>query len=233
MVYALIFAGGVGSRMGLEMPKQFIRVRNKPILVHTLSVFNSSRIIDCIVVVVLSDYIDEVRKYISEYNLSKIIKVIPGGDTAMESQFKGLDFIEKQSTCKDDVVFIHDGVRPFIDEKLLNKCLETTIHKGNAITVSPATETISILGVNHQVKKILPRQKCMIARAPQVFYLNDIYNAHIDVGAKRNNYVDSASLMMDKRTKLNTVVGPSENIKITTQYDLMLCEMWMDKYGKN
>ncbi len=228
MNYALIFAGGVGSRMGLETPKQFIEVNGKPIIVHTIYVFNDSDIIDKIVVVTLPEYISRVEEYINKYNLSKVIAVISGGSTAMESQFNGLKFIKKISN-ENDIVFIHDGVRPFINDKLLKGCLESVQFKGNAITVCAATETVSILDSNNRIEKILPRQNCILARAPQVFFIDDIYAAHLKVGDKRNNFVDSASLMMSQNVRLNIVEGPSENIKITTQYDLMLCKLWMNK----
>lgn len=228
MNYALIFAGGVGSRMGSETPKQFIEVNGKPIIVHTIAAFDDSKIIDKIVVVTLPEYIHKVEEYIAKFNLSKVSAVISGGGTAMESQFNGLKFIKKTSN-ENDVVFIHDGVRPFINNKLLEDCLNFVQFKGNAITVCPATETISILNSNNQIEKILPRQKCILARAPQAFFIDDIYNAHLKVGNKRNDFVDSASLMMSQNVKLNIVEGPSENIKITTQYDLMLCELWMNK----
>lgn len=232
MNYALIFAGGVGTRMGLETPKQFIEVNGKPIIVHTLNVFNKSKFIDKIVVVTLSEYIEKVKEYVTRFKLNKVTEVIPGGSTAMESQFKGLEYLKKNS-IKEDIVFIHDGVRPFISDKLLNLCLETTKSKGNAITICPAAETISILDDKCQIDTILPRQKCVLARAPQVFYFDDIYNAHLKIGDNRSSFVDSASLMMEQGTKLNIVNGPSENIKITTKYDLLLCELWMNKYEKN
>lgn len=232
MNYALIFAGGVGSRMGSELPKQFIVVKGKPIIVHTLDVFNKSKVIDKIVVVTLKQYIDVVKSFVNKYKLNKVVDVIPGGITAMESQFNGLNYL-KTVFKENGIVFIHDGVRPFITEELLEKCLEITQSMGNAITVFPATETVSVLDRDNQIKKILPRQKCILARAPQVFFLDDIYNAHLKSGNKRNEFVDSASLMMDQEIKLNVVEGPSENIKITTQYDLILCELWMNKYEKN
>jgi len=232
MNYALIFAGGVGLRMGSETPKQFIEVNGKPIIVHTVAVFNDSPIIDKIVIVTLSDYICKVKNYIVKYNLSKVVKVVVGGNTAMESQFNGLKYIKRTSN-ESDVVFIHDGVRPFINGKLLEDCLHSVQSRGNAVTVCPATETVSILDSNGQIEKILPRQKCMLARAPQVFLVNDIYSAHSIVGDKRNCFVDSASLMMSQNIRLNIVEGPSENIKITTQYDLMLCELWMKKNEKD
>ena len=232
MVCALIFAGGHGTRMRSEMPKQFIEVQNKPILVHTLNVFENSQIIDKIVVVTLKEYIDQVLQYAEEFNITKIAAVIPGGLTAMDSQFNGLEYLMENSE-KEDIVFIHDGVRPFINSELLEDCLKCTIQNRNAITVSPATETISILNEQHNIKEIFRRQSCVLARAPQVFYLSDIYNAHIKAASHKNDYVDSASLMMSLGNKLNVIEGPVENIKITTQYDLALCKLWMKEKYEN
>lgn len=233
MVYALVFAGGVGSRMGLELPKQFIEVEGKPIIIHTLEVFEKSDIVDKIVVVTLKDYIETVLSLAKQFKITKVIDVIPGGKTAMDSQFNGLEYLMKNAE-ENDIVMIHDGVRPFINHELLCSCKETALTKGNAITISPATETISILGSERNIQTILPRQQCVLARAPQVFFLKDIYNYHLLARANNQSFVDSASLVMSFGKELNVVEGPSENIKITTQYDLMLCKLWMkEKYENN
>ena len=231
MNYALIFAGGVGSRLNLDIPKQFIEINGKPILVHTVEKFNTSPLIDRIILVVLSDYVDFTKKMVNGFGLNKVIDVICGGESALDSQFNGLNYLKNMAN-DDDVIFIHDGVRPFINEQLLSNCLLTVKSKGSAITVSPATETIVVSGKNKRIDRIVPRQKCLLARAPQVFYFKDIFNAHILAQMSKNEYVDSASMMLNQGFNLSVVEGPAENIKITTKYDLMLCRLWMEEYER-
>lgn len=226
MNYALIFASGTGNRMHASIPKQFIVINDKPIIVHTVDVFNESPIIDKIVIVTIDEYINRVNGYIKQYHLDKVIDVIPGGTTAMESQRNGVEYI--RSIANDnDVIFIHDGVRPFIDNELLEKCLDKVSECGMAITISPASETVAILNDKLNIGDILPRQDCVLARAPQVFYVKDIYNAHMRAKEEEKSYIDSASMMKDQGYQLAVVEGPIENIKITTPYDLKLCELLM------
>lgn len=224
MNYAVIFAGGTGSRMKSTTPKQFMLINDKPILVHTLSVFQSSQDIDSILVVCLKDYINTVKDYIKKYNLNKIIGVIPGGKTAFESQKIGISYL-KNISSDGDIVFIHDGVRPLINCKLIKDCLGSVKQFGTAITISPAAETIAILNEKTEIVDTMPRQNCMLARAPQAFYLSDIYNAHLRAAKDNKEYIDSASMMLDQGHKLNVVEGPTENIKITTQYEYALCKL--------
>ena len=101
----------------------------------------------------------------------------------------------------------------------------TVKDRGSAITVFPAAETIAISNNINQLERIVPRQSCLLARAPQVFYYRDIFNAHIRAKIEEKSYIDSASMLLDQGFKLHTVEGPAENIKITTQYDLMLCKL--------
>lgn len=226
MVYAVIFAGGVGHRMGSDTPKQFLEINGIPILVHTIEKFASCRIINRIILVVLHDYMEYINNLVKKYKLEKVFDVVAGGGSALESQFLGL---QKINDCygiyNDDIVLIHDGVRPFINEDLINNCVKSVKEFGSAITVSPASETVGVVENKKQVKYTLPRQNCYILRAPQCFYLRDIYNAHSKAKEENKTYVDSASLMLDQGHTLNPVVGPIENIKITTQYDYMLAKL--------
>ena len=224
MNYAIIFAGGVGSRMGSSVPKQFLEINNTPIIVHTLSIFNLNNNIDGIVVVSAKNYIETVAKLVSNYKLDKVFKIAGGGDSALESQFIGIDVIVKTKCLDGDIVLIHDGVRPFVDDELINQCIDEVKKKGTAITVSPAAETVAITE-NGVIKETTPREKCLIARAPQCFYLKDIYNAHLLAQKQGKTYVDSASMLLDQGKTLNPVFGPDKNIKITTPYDYELAKL--------
>ena len=225
MNYAVIFAGGTGTRMKIDTPKQFLEINSKPILVHTIERFQKSSIIDKILVVCLSDYIGDVLAFKQKYNLTKIIDVISGGKTAFQSQKNGINYLKGISNNSGDIVFIHDGVRPLINEALIERCLEEVKKSRSAITVSPAAETIAILNNESQISKTVSRENCVLARAPQAFYLSDIYDAHIKAEEEQKEYIDSASMMLDQGHKLGIVEGPAENIKITTKYDYELCKL--------
>ena len=224
MVYVIIFAGGVGSRMHASKPKQFLDINGKPILAHTLSIFNNNDNVDRIIVVSGADYINTVKQLVHDFNLSKVVKIVSGGKTAIESQFNGIKEAVISSDCSNDIVLIHDGVRPFIDNELINRCIDEVKKKGTAITVSPAAETIAITE-GGAIKETAPREKCLIARAPQCFYLKDIYNSHLLAQKQGKTYVDSASMLLDQGKILNPVFGPDKNIKITTPYDYELAKL--------
>lgn len=225
MNYVVIFAGGVGSRMGASLPKQFLIVNDKPIIAHTIEKFNNSKSIASIVIVTIKEYITFVKDIVQKYGFHKVIHVVPGGHTAFESQFIGVSFLNSICMNKDDIVLIHDGVRPFIDDELIKKCINGVKEKGSAVTVSPAFETVAILGVNNQITKTVPRQDCLIARAPQAFYFKDLYKAHRRAREEGKEYIDSASMMLDQGKSLNPIIGPDKNIKITTQYDYQIASL--------
>ena len=225
MVYAIIFAGGVGTRMGSDIPKQFLEINKKPILMHTIEVFSQCNLVNNILVVSKKEYIDIAKDLIHKYNLCKVIDVISGGTTAFESQRIGVNYINQISNNYDDIVIVHDGVRPFVNDELIEKCINGAKEKGSAVTVSPAFETIAIINGNNEITQTVPRQNCLIARAPQAFYFKDLYEAHQRAIKENKEYIDSASMMLDQGKSLNPILGPNGNIKITTQYDYLIAKL--------
>lgn len=218
---ALIFAGGIGSRMQSEKPKQFLEVDNKPIIVHTLDHFQKNESVNDIVVVCKEDWIDYLNDLISKYKLDKVKWVVPGGSTGQLSIYNGLMKLKKElPTVEDTVVLIHDGVRPVINQKVINENIKTVQVKGTSVTVTPAIETVITIDDKGMIKDTVERAKCRMAKAPQCFWLKDIISVHEDAYAKGNtNMIDSATLMSSYGYKLHTVDGPSENLKITTPID--------------
>ena len=222
MNIALIFAGGTGQRMNSRTkPKQFLELNGKPIIIHTLENFDAHPQIDGIIVVCLRDWIDYLQDLAEKFRLKKLRWIVPGGQTGQESIRNGLTALEgDESVPKDAIVLIHDGVRPLINEGLITRCIATAEELGNAITVTPATETIIQVNPQQEVSNILDRSICMLARAPQTFRLRDILSAH--QRAEEEGYtgaIDSATLMTHYGTTLHIVEGPVENIKITTPAD--------------
>lgn len=230
MNIAIIFAGGTGQRMNTaSRPKQFLEVHGKPVLIYTLERFEYHPLIDGIILVCLESWIPYAKQLVEKFHITKIKQIISGGETGQESIFRG---IEKAHDlyAGDSILLIHDGVRPLIDEATITRCIDMVKNKGNAITVSSAIETVFVKDTaDGHVGTILNRSVCEMAKAPQCFYLKDIYAAHIGAQKmKKNDFIDSASLMQFYGHELFTVEGPADNIKITTPSDFYIFRALLD-----
>lgn len=226
---ALIFAGGTGKRMNLKaMPKQFLECNGKAIIIHTIEHFEKHDGIDCIVVVCLESYIGYLKKLIDREKFQKVKWIVPGGSSGQESIYNGLKTLHEH--CPEDtVVLIHDGVRPLINEQTITDNIQCVREKGCCVTVSPAIETIIKTGDNNHITDIIPRSDCSLARAPQSFYLKDIFAAHErSIAEGRQDFIDSASMMTHYGHPLFTVLGPAENIKITTPSDFYIFRSYVE-----
>lgn len=230
MNIAVIFAGGTGKRMNTKsVPKQFLELHGKPVIIYTLEKFFAHPDVDQIILVCLESWIPHAKKILTRFQIGKVVDVIPGGSTGQESIYNGIAAAHRVSSGDTDIVLIHDGVRPMIDEDTITACLSCVRKHGSAITTTPAIETVFVNGRNGQVGEIFNRSRCAMARAPQCFYLKDIYEAHQKARAeKRENFIDSAMLMQHYGAKLYTVDGPVENIKITTPMDFYLFRAMLD-----
>ena len=230
MNIALVFAGGVGKRINSKAkPKQFLEIYQKPIIVHTVEHFDNHPEIDAICIVCVADWVDYMERIVKKYDLRKVRWIIPGGKTALDSQYLGLKAISEEEGAEDAVVLIHDGVRPLINDKTISDCISSVKQYGSAVTVAMATETIIQKDEEGNVSITMPRSECMLARAPQCFVLKDIMDVHersIENG--NHTYIDSASMMLDYGFKVHTVLGPEENIKVTTPSDFYICRALLD-----
>ncbi len=222
MNIALIFAGGSGTRMNTKSkPKQFLEMNGKAIIIHTLEYFEYCKDIDGIVVVCIAEWIDYLNNLLERNHITKVKAVVAGGSTGQESIYNGICAAHNiAGDIEDSIVLIHDGVRPLISNQLILDNIDTVKECGNAITVTPATETIIQVDDNKEVKNVVDRSSCYTAKAPQSFYLKDIYEAHLKAREEgHNNMIDSATLMRFYGHTLHTVEGPVENIKITNPTD--------------
>lgn len=230
MNIGIIFAGGVGTRMNSkDKPKQFLEVHGKPIIVHTIDIFEKSKEIDSIIISCVDDWIDYMEDLKYKFRLDKVKKIVKGGKTGQESIYNGLKAAEEMFGIKDNIVLIHDGVRPLINEKILSDNIDSVKKFGSAITSSVAKETFVLVDDNGEVNKIPSRDHSRIAKAPQSFYLNDILEVHkkaIEDGI--NNAIDSCTLMHKYGKELAVVNGPYENIKITTPDDFYMFKALFD-----
>lgn len=220
MNIALIFAGGIGSRMGSDTPKQFLEWNGKAIIIHTLNMFEKHSNIDEIVIACKEDWIEYTRELIQKEGIQKVVSIIPGGKTALDSQYYGLKKIRQLHSEEEIAVLIHDGVRPLVDAGTIKRNIDSVWKYGNAITVTKAIETVIKINEEGSIEEILNRDYCRMAKAPQSFRLNEILRAHekaIEEG--KHDFIDSASLMIHYGYTLHTVMGEPENIKVTTPSD--------------
>lgn len=230
MNIAIIFAGGTGTRMNTKSrPKQFLEIHGKPVLIYTLEKFQNHPLIDAIILVCLDSWIEYAQNLLDRFSITKVVRIVLGGKTGQESIYNGIK-TAKEEFEENSVVLIHDGVRPLIDESTITECIDQTKKNGNAITVSPAIETIFLKNKNSNcVGQIFDRSKCEMAKAPQCFRLQDICEAHEKARREgMTNFIDSASLMQHYGYELYMVEGPAENIKITTPSDFYIFRAILD-----
>lgn len=228
MNIAAIFAGGSGIRMNTKSrPKQFLELHGKPIIIYTLELFDNHPDIDAITVACIQSWIPFLEKQIRKFEINKVVKIVPGGETGQESIYNALCAAEQhalssQGTLDGVNVLIHDGVRPLITEQTITDNINKVMECGSCITCVPATETLVVRQQDDSLQ-IPSRKDSLIARAPQSFRLTDIISAHrkaIDEG--RNDFIDSCTMMSHYGYTMGIVNGPVENIKITTPTDFFV-----------
>ena len=223
---ALIFAGGSGSRMHTKSrPKQFLELNGKPVIIYTLELFDNHPDVEGIVVVCIESWIPFLKKQLKKFEVTKVIDIVPGGSTGQGSIYNGLCAIEKWSEkneLEDVNVLIHDGVRPLITEQTISDNIKIVEDKGNCITCVPAIETF-VVRQNDGSLEIPSRKDSLVARAPQSFKLKDIISAHRKaISEGKSDFIDSCSMMSHYGYYMHTIIGPMENIKITTPTDFFI-----------
>ena len=224
MNIAVIFAGGSGVRMGAGVPKQFLEINGKPIIVHTIQLFQYHDQIDKIYVSVLKDYIAYMEELVEEYRLNKVVKVVAGGDTAQDTIYNALKAAEEENPG-DSVVLLHDGVRPFVSYEVIANNIKGVIEKGNAITCTPCFETILVSKNGVDVGSVPYRKETFSAQAPQSFRLQDIIAAHDAVRQTESGYenmVDACTIIRSQGKEAHMIEGNRGNIKVTTPEDVYI-----------
>ena len=218
---AVIFAGGVGTRMHTkDKPKQFLMVHGKPIIVHTIEVFQNHQDIDGIVVSCVNGWIDYMNDMVFRYRLDKVSDVVPGGGSGQLSIYNGIVAAEARYGVEGTTVLIHDGVRPLIDADTITKNIRAVERFGSAITCVPAKETLVSIDSRNRIDNVMDRSSSCIARAPQSFPLSNILDAHKKALAEGiTNSIDSCTLMSRYGYDLHVVEGGVDNIKVTTPED--------------
>ncbi|MDR0942394.1 MAG: 2-C-methyl-D-erythritol 4-phosphate cytidylyltransferase [Holosporales bacterium] len=223
MNIAIIFAGGIGQRFGNEgLPKQFVEVLEKPLVIHTLEVFEIHPEIDKIYISTVKEYREYTEKIIKDFGISKVAGVTDGGETSQDSIYNALKQAKKENP-DDSIVLIHDGVRPIIYPDVISKNINSVKQNGNAITCTPCCETIIVSEDGLSPKEVLLRNDAYTAQAPQSFRLGDIIEAHEAIRNRPERYrniIDSCTMYHYLKRRTYIVRGNLGNVKITTPWDI-------------
>ncbi len=217
---ALIVAAGKGTRMGAGINKQFLRIKDKPILLYTLQAFNNHPEIDSIFLVAAEEEIEYCRKEIvQKYNINKVQSIIKGGKERQESVFNGLKEMKNA-----DIVLIHDGARPFISNRIISEGIKYAgIYGACSCGVKPK-DTIKITNKDGFSISSLDRNSLVNVHTPQCFKYDLIYNCHKEIAGKEVNITDDTSVVEFFGHKVYMYEGDYKNIKITTPEDMAFGE---------
>lgn len=219
MTTALIFAGGTGQRMNARAkPKQFLELHGKPILIYTIEHFETHPEIDNIVIVCVENWIHDFKHTLRRYAFEKISQIVPGGNGGDKSIYNGLKALEEKC-AQDDIVLLHDGVRPLINADLISENIAKVKAYGTAITIEAATESIVQLDGDDRIAKVPPRAKMYSAKAPQSFRYGLIWNLYQRAHNENVRTIDSAHLCSIYGVEMHTVKSTPNNIKITAPAD--------------
>lgn len=226
---AVIIAGGSGSRMGQDIPKKFINVYDKPVLVYTLEGFQKHPQIDTILVVCLDGWHDVVKAYAKQFSVDKLKWIVSGGSTGQESIRNGIYALE--GICSDDdIVIIHDGIRPLVDETVLTDVIVKCQQYGNAVTSMPYNEQIFVIDDEISTVKYIPRETLRRVSTPQAYKYGKLLWAYKkafeeEIGIYGSSYTNT--MMVELGERLYFAAGSDKNIKLTTKDDLEMFKAYL------
>lgn len=217
---AILTAAGTGTRTHQDIPKQFLHVENKPIIIYTLEAFQNHPSIDEICVVILEGWEQILRAYAKQFNITKLKYVVKGGDSGQESICNGIEAVKKDHS-DDDIVIIHDGNRPMVSAEIITDSLVKQKQYGSAVAVIPCTEVVFVSKDGDCSSKSIRREELWRTQTPHTYLLGDIYNAHQEAKEKGIiNMAASCSLMEALGRKSFFSKGSEKNLKITTIDDI-------------
>lgn len=235
MTTAIIIAGGSGVRMGQSTPKQFIKVLDKPVLIYTLEGFQNHPLIDNIEVVCLDGWIEYLNEEAKKYGITKLKWVVSGGKSGQESIRNGVFNLENKLS-DDDIVVIHDGIRPLVDESVLTDVIEKCKVHGNAVSSLPYNEQIFIADDDYSTTRYIPRETIRRVATPQAYkfsLLDKKYHEAFEkeIGIYGSSYTNT--MMVELGVRLYFASGSDKNIKLTTKDDLEIFTAYLNsKKGK-
>ena len=232
MTIALLTAAGSGTRMHQDIPKQFIHVDNKPVIIHTMEAFQKHPGIDAIIVVTIASWTDVLRAYARQFNITKLQQIVSGGKSAQESIRNGVYNLEGRLQ-NDDIVIIHDGIRPLVDDTVLSDVIDKAHQYGNGVTSLPYNEQIFIINPDDDktTKQYIPRETLRRVSTPQAYRfgrLDKCYHEAFEknIGISGSQYTNT--MMVELGEILHFAAGSDKNIKLTTKDDLELFKGYLN-----
>ncbi len=232
---AIIIAGGVGSRMGQEIPKQFINVFDKPVIIYTLEAFQQHPLVDDIFVVCIDGWHDILKAYSRQYGISKLRDVFSGGNSAQESIRNGV-FSIKEYAKDDDNIIIHDGVRPLVEPEVLSDVIAKCTQYGNAVTSMPYNEQIFVKKDEDTTNQYIPRETLKRVSTPQAYKYSKLKWAYEkafkeNIGISGSSYTNT--MMVELGEVLQFAGGSEKNIKLTTKENLEMFKAFLQMEKKH
>ena len=233
MTVSIVIAGGSGRRMGLDIPKQFVQVDGKPVLAYTLEGFQKHPGIDSILVVCIEGWENEVKSYAKQFGINKLLWIVPGGETGQESIRNGVFALEGECS-EDDIIVIHDGIRPLVDESVLSDVIRVCRERGAAVTAMPYNEQIFVADDDYSTTKYIPRETLRRVATPQAYRFGLIDKAYHEAFEKKIGIYGSSyanTMMVELGHRLWFAAGSDKNIKLTTPDDLELFRGYLAREG--
>lgn len=229
MNIAVIIAGGLGKRMGENIPKQFIEINNKPVFIYTLEAFEKHPMIDAIELVCIDGWQEKAMEYIKKFNITKLKWIVTGGKTGQESIRNGVFNLEKKCN-NDDNIIIHDGVRPLLDEEVLTDVIKKCEKYGNGVSSMPYNEQIFLIDNEETTSQYIPREKLRRVVTPQAYKFQKLYWAYQEafdkeIGIYGSSYTNT--MMVELGEKLYFAKGSEKNIKLTTKENLEIFKAYL------
>lgn len=235
MNVAIIIAGGSGHRMGQDIPKQFISVYDKPIIIYTLESFQMHAQVDAIEVVCIEGWHDVLKSYAKQFNITKLKWVVSGGETAQESIRNGVYNLEGKLD-DNDIVIIHDGIRPILEESVLTDVITICDKYGNAVTSMPYNEQIFVIDDEISTTEYIPRETLRRVATPQAYKFGKLDSTYHEAFEKQIGIYGSAytnTMMTDLGERLYFASGSDKNIKLTTKDDLEVFKAYLKSNKEN
>ena len=228
---AIIIAGGSGHRMGQNIPKQFINVYDKPVLIYTLESFQNHPMVDEIIVVCIDGWENVVRAYAEQFNITKLKHIVPGGNSGQESIRNGVFSLEGIAD-EEDIIIIHDGIRPLVESSVLSDVINVCHEYGNAVTSMPYNEQIFLVDQENAdtTTQYIPRETLRRVSTPQAYkfgLLDTKYHEAFEkeIGIYGSSYTNT--MMVELGVRLHFAAGSDKNIKLTTKDDLELFKAYL------
>lgn len=220
MNVAMLIAGGSGQRMNQDIPKQFINVKDKPVIIYTLEAFQRHPNIDAILVVCIKGWETVLQAYAKQFNIDKLKWIVEGGTNGQESIYCGIKKL-KENIGETDIVLIHDAIRPMVSLEIISNCISTCMTKGSAVTVIPCAEAMLVTENKQDAEAQVDRSRLMRTQTPQAFPLKTLLWAH-EEAKKRGitNSVATCTLMVELGQKVAFSAGSEKNVKLTTVDDV-------------